>query len=68
MKIKLIYKGENQMIKKLKVLLLSAVVAVGTWGCAKNDKIGTKENYKINSLKLEKLIISSTKSQLSSEN
>ena len=35
------------MIKKLKVLLLSTVVAVGTWGCAKNDKISTKEPYKI---------------------
>ena len=29
------------MIKKLKVLLLSTVVAVGTWGCAKNENIST---------------------------
>ena len=35
------------MIKKLKVLLLSTAVAVGAWGCAKNDKISTKEPYKI---------------------
>ena len=35
------------MIKKLKVLLLSTVVAVGTWGCAKNENISTKETYKI---------------------
>jgi basic membrane protein A len=35
------------MIKKLKVLLLSTAVAVGTWGCAKNNKAGAKENYKI---------------------
>ena len=36
------------MIKKLKVLLLSATVAVGAWGCAKNDNASTeKENYKV---------------------
>ena len=36
------------MIKKLKVLLLSTVVSVGAWGCAKNDSVSTeKENYKI---------------------
>jgi basic membrane protein A len=35
------------MIKKLKILLLSTVVSVGAWGCAKNDKINTKETYKI---------------------
>jgi basic membrane protein A len=36
------------MIKKIKLLLLSAVVSAGAWGCAKNDKIGTnKESYKI---------------------
>ena len=35
------------MIKKLKVLLLSTVVAVGAWGCAKNENISTKETYKI---------------------
>ena len=32
------------MIKKLKVLLLSTVVAVGAWGCAKNENKSTKEN------------------------
>ena len=36
------------MIKKLKVLLLSTVVSVGVWGCAKNENISTeKETYKI---------------------
>ena len=36
------------MIKKLKVLLLSATVSVGAWGCAKNENISTeKENYKV---------------------
>jgi basic membrane protein A len=35
------------MIKKLKVLLLSTVVAVGTWGCAKSDKVSINETYKI---------------------
>ena len=35
------------MIKKLKVLLLSTVVTVGAWGCAKNENISTKETYKI---------------------
>ena len=36
------------MIKKLKVLLLSATVSVGAWGCAKNENVSTeKENYKV---------------------
>ena len=35
------------MIKKLKILLLSTVVSVGAWGCAKNENISTKETYKI---------------------
>ena len=36
------------MIKKLKVLLLSTVVSVVAWGCAKNENISTeKETYKI---------------------
>jgi len=36
------------MIKKVKVLLLSTVVAVGAWGCAKKDNASTeKENYKV---------------------
>ena len=36
------------MIKKLKVLLLSTAVAVGAWGCAKNEDVKTeKETYKI---------------------
>ena len=31
-----------------KVLLLSTVVAVGAWGCAKNENVSTeKENYKV---------------------
>ena len=35
------------MIKKLKVLLLSTVVSVASWGCAKDNNVSTKENYKI---------------------
>ena len=40
-----ILKGDKQMIKKLKVLLLSTMLTVGVVGCAKDKDVSTeKEN------------------------